>query len=146
MVPNIDIRESRSLSVVDKTTFIKIHNDIFIKTINSEFLDEINKNKILRYFTAYNNDKIIGNILIYAEETKNGDLVGKIENLFVIAEWRKCNIARYLMNQAMDYFNKNNIKSIQLEVWNANKTAYYFYENLGFRFKEEIELYPGIYL
>lgn len=144
LLPNIEIRESKSLSAVDQGNFIKLHNDIFIKTINNELLDEINEKEMVRYYTAYNKDEIIGNILIHAEETKNGALVGKIENLFVVEKWRKNELARYLMNQAMDYFNENDIEVIHLEVWNANKIAYSFYQNIGFKFKAEIELYPGI--
>ena len=146
LLPNIEIRESHRLSGIDQINFIKLHNAIFIKTIDDEFLDKINRNEMVRYYTAYNNDEIIGNILIYAERTEGDVLVGKIENLFVIDKWRKSKVARYLMNKAIDYFNKNDIKVIQLEVWNANKIAYSFYENLGFRFKDEIELYPGICL
>lgn len=146
IVPNIEIRESKNLSDMDQFEYIELHNEIFIKTINNELLNELNKNEMVRYYTAYNKDEIIGNILVYAEITESGVIVGKIENLFVVDEWRKNNVAKYLMNKAIDYFKRNNINIIQLEVWSANKVAYSFYENLGFRFKDEIEFYPGICL
>lgn len=146
LLSNIEIREGNCLSSIDQINFIELHNTIFIKTIDDELLDKINRHEMVKYYTAYNNDEVIGNILIYAERTEDDLLVGKIENLFVVDKWRKSKIARYLMNKAIDYFNKNDIKTIQLEVWNANKIAYSFYQNLGFRFKDEIELYLGIYL
>lgn len=145
-IENVEIRENTFVNESEKEKLIKFHNDIFIKTIDYDFISELNEHEITKHYTAYQNNEMIGHIMIYADKTQNGKFVGKIENLFVINGWRKKKIARRLMDEVMKYFKNNCIEHVQLEVWSANKVAYAFYEKIGFKFIKETELYTGIYL
>lgn len=143
---NIDVRENDFSDDEERTKLINLHNDIFIKTMDAEFMNEISERELLKHFTAYHNNKIIGNIIIYAEKSEDGRVIGKIENLFILERWRSKKIAKDLMDRAMAYFKHHGIEHVQLEVWSANKVAYAFYKKLGFKFVKETELYPGVYL
>jgi len=142
----ITIKENPLIDQSEKEKLIELSNDIFLKTMDLDLLNKINENEMTMHYTAYQNNEMIGHIIIYAEKTDTGKLVGKIENLFVVRQWRHKNIAKGLMDMAMEYFKNNGIEEVLLEVWSANKVAYGFYEKLNFRFIKETELYPGVYL
>ena len=143
---DVEIKENDLTNESDKDQLISLHNDIFIRLIDNDFLTELNKHDLTKHFTAYYKNDIIGHIMIYADNDEVGRTVGKIENLFVLREWRNKKISKRLMDEAMNYFKKHGIEHVQLEVWSANKVAYAFYEKLGFQFIEETEQYPGYYL
>ena len=143
---DVEIKGNSLANDSDKDKLISLHNGIFIRFIDNDFLSELNKHELIKHFTAFYKNDMIGHIMIYADKDENGRFVGKIENLFVLREWRNKKIARRLMDEAMDYFKKHGIEHVQLEVWSANKIAYTFYEKLGFKFVKETEQYPGYYL
>lgn len=142
----IDIKQNLLNNEGEKEQLINNHNVIFIRSIDNDFFDEMNKHELRNHYTAYYQNIMIGHIMIYADKDLNGRVAGKIENLFVLNNWRNKRIAKRLMDEAMDYFKSNGIEHVRLEVWNANKVAYEFYIKLGFKFIAETEQYPGYYL
>jgi len=145
-IENIEIKENTFTDESEKESLINFHNDIFIKTIDDDFIDGLNAHELIKHYTAYHNHKMIGHIMIHAKKDQDGILVGYIENLFVLKEWRTKKIAKRLMDESIEFFRDNGIEKVQLEVWSPNKVAYAFYKKLGFKYMKETELYPGIYL
>jgi ribosomal protein S18 acetylase RimI-like enzyme len=129
----------------DKSNYIQIHNQISSRKIDMIMLAAYMSNNLWTNFTAFHDDKLIGNIMIYEkveDETKRR--IGHVEFLFVLSEFRVKGIATQLMQMTFEYFLSNNINISQLEVWNINKRAVSLYQTLGYRFFKETETYPGI--
>ena len=129
----------------DKSNYIQIHNQISSRKIDMIMLTAYMSNNLWTNFTAFHDDKLIGNIMIY-EIVEDGTKrrIGHVEFLFVLNEFRVKGIATQLMQMAFEYFLSNNINISQLEVWNINKRAVSLYQTLGYRFFKETETYPGI--
>jgi ribosomal protein S18 acetylase RimI-like enzyme len=144
-IDGVAFKEDKMELEKDKSNYIQIHNQISSRKIDMIMLAAYMSNNLWTNFTAFHDDKLIGNIMIYEkveDETKRR--IGHVEFLFVLNEFRVKGIATQLMQMAFEYFLSNNINISQLEVWNINKRAVSLYQTLGYRFFKETETYPGI--
>jgi len=97
-----------------------------------QFIEE-NNGKI---FIAEEDNKIIGlcifNIRVIKDHQMFFDMVNiEIENICVDEKYRKKGIGKKLLEKVKIYAKENNIKNIELSVWEFNENALKFYKNMG---------------
>lgn len=86
---------------------------------------------------AFHLETPVGLILLVKSKTPNEDFLKQrefvyIEDVVVSELYRSQGIGKMLMSKATDWASENNISTIELDVWNANKGAISFYESLGY--------------
>ena len=129
----------------DQHQFITTHRQIFPRhAYSSEKLSELKASPGWENFTAFHNAEIAGNIMVFI--SPENSKIGIIEDLFVLPEWRRRGIARYLLHTALAYFQKQGIERVQLELWSANKNAWRLYQKFGFTEVDETEIALGRYI
>jgi ribosomal protein S18 acetylase RimI-like enzyme len=83
--------------------------------------------------------RVVGSVAIWYQP--GSKLAGKTEAVFVIPEWRRRGIARYLLKEGMLYLRDRGLAFAELEMDSANKPAMALYESMGYRvYKEEVSL------
>lgn len=123
-----------------------IYNIEDIKKIQTLSNEEILSNAVIKselensdnfiYFIAYVDEKPVGYIASsYVLDTM--DLL----SILVIPEYREKKIATNLIENMIYYCNKNNIKSILLEVKKSNTRAINLYTNFEFKLIDERKNY-----
>jgi GNAT superfamily N-acetyltransferase len=64
----------------------------------------------------------------YGPHLRSSDTTARLNDLFVLAEYRHQGIAKELLESVMDWAKTSGVKYLQ---WQANKTSVSFYEHLG---------------
>ena len=105
----------------------EIEDEIFTTAWPSETINQKINNKEFKYWTFKEDEKIVA----YLGIQFINDFI-EILGIGVIEEFRNRGIAKQLMNELMDYFNKSTYIKILLEVRESNSTAKNLYTNLGF--------------
>ena len=105
----------------------EIENDIFKTAWPSETINQKINSKEFKYWTFKEDEKIVA----YLGIQFINDFI-EILGIGVIEEFRNRGIAKQLMNELMDYFNKSIYVKILLEVRESNSAAKNLYTNLGF--------------
>lgn len=106
-------------------------------------------------FIAKNNGKIIGSVILshepevaYNKVTWQFDL--DYSNIFVIytfvvhPDYLKCGVGKKILDFAINYGQKQDIKAIRLDVFEKNIPAINLYEKCGFKYIDTIDLELGI--
>jgi ribosomal protein S18 acetylase RimI-like enzyme len=84
-------------------------------------------------------NRVVGSVAIWYQPGSR--LAGKTEAVFVIPEWRRRGIARYLLREGMLYLKARGLAYAELEMDSANTAAMALYESLGYRvYKGEVSL------
>lgn len=91
-------------------------------------------------FVAEVNDVIVGEIISEIKEVKEDGIFKQrrllfIEDICVDKNYTRKGIGRKLCNMAKQLARKENVSSIELNVWAFNKNAINFYKELGFTCK-----------
>jgi ribosomal protein S18 acetylase RimI-like enzyme len=77
--------------------------------------------------------KAVGYLLYsYGFETQFAQRYIILEDLFVTAEKRNCNIGKSLCDKLIVIAQKNNCANIRVSVWSGNMKSAHFYQKLGF--------------
>ena len=105
----------------------EIEDEIFTTAWPSETINQKINNKEFKYWTFKEDEKIVA----YLGIQFINDFI-EILGIGVIEEFRNRGIAKQLMNELMDYFNKSTYVKILLEVRESNSVAKNLYTNLGF--------------
>ena len=105
----------------------EIEDEIFTTAWPSETINQKINNKEFKYWTFKEDEKIVA----YLGIQFINDFI-EILGIGVIEEFRNRGIAKQLMNELMDYFNKSIYVKILLEVRESNSAAKNLYTNLGF--------------
>ena len=143
---DICIQPWQMYSEKDQQQFIEIHREIFPRHPYSiDVLGELKEKHGWNNFTAFYQENIVGNIMIYTFPIE-GCTIGWIEDLFVSKDWRRMGIARCLLNTALQHFLETGIKVTRLEVWSANSPAFNLYNQYGFHVIDETEIALGKYV
>ena len=100
----------------------KYGKKIFDFAITFEFWD---KNELVGLVAAYFNNNIVK--------------VGFITSVCVRKEYQNCGLATILLNDVINYAEKNNYLKIKLEVYLENIKAISLYKKLGFKIIEETD-------
>ena len=105
----------------------EIEDEIFTTAWPSKTINQKINNKEFKYWTFKEDEKIVA----YLGIQFINDFI-EILGIGVIEEFRNRGIAKQLMNELMDYFNKSTYIKILLEVRESNSAAKNLYTNLGF--------------
>jgi ribosomal protein S18 acetylase RimI-like enzyme len=90
-------------------------------------------------FTALADHRVVGSVAVWHHPSSRG--TGKTEAVFVIPQWRRRGIARYLLVEAMRYLRHRGLAYAELEMDSTNAPALALYESLGYGvYKEEVSL------
>ncbi|MBM6616962.1 GNAT family N-acetyltransferase [Bacillus suaedaesalsae] len=81
--------------------------------------------------TVWGNDDIIASVMAWEKEG-----IGVIEDVFVMKQWRKHGIARFLLTTALTYLNEKGLSEAELMVDTANEKALNLYKSVGFEVVE----------
>ncbi|XCY65766.1 GNAT family N-acetyltransferase [Streptococcus iniae] len=94
-----------------------------------------NPNKPIYVYTD-DHDKVLGHLFLQFKVSESPVRIPRkvlyVEDLCVNAHYRGQGIGRQLMAFAKDFAREKGCYQVTLNVWNANKEAYAFYERLGF--------------
>ena len=86
-------------------------------------------------FTAFAGERIVGSVAIWHQPGSRGS--AKTEAVFVVPEWRRRGIARYLLVEAMSCLRARGLACAELEMDSANEPALALYQSLGYRIHQE---------
>lgn len=86
-------------------------------------------------FTAFAGPRIVGSVAIWHAPGARG--AGKTEAVFVLPEWRRRGIARYLLIEALACLQARGLAYAELEMDQANGPALGLYRSLGYRIHQE---------
>lgn len=106
------------------------------KDTKDYFLSSI-KSRDAVIFLAENCGEIIGGVLAWVRQTPEISIMVprtyvSIENLVVVNAFRRQGVGKALMEHIHLWSKERGIKQIQLTVWDFNKSAQEFYQNLGY--------------
>lgn len=135
----LEIKELDDLN----SPYIKKINDIILKWINIETIDNI-KNGIIN--NAYpitiillKDNKLIGFYQIVEHDNDNTSYTPWIANVYVLEEYRGLGYGRVLIESIPDFMKELNIKTIYLHTRHIN-----LYEKFGFEKYQELVLEDNI--
>jgi ribosomal protein S18 acetylase RimI-like enzyme len=86
-------------------------------------------------FTAFSGQQIVGSVAIWYQPGSRW--AGKTEAVFVVPEWRRRGIARYLLGEAISCLKERGLAYAELEMDSSNKPARALYQSLGYRIHQE---------
>ena len=88
--------------------------------------------------TAFDQEgNLAGSVMAYWYEEN----LGLTEDVFVVPQWRRAGIARYLITEGMRYLQENGLRWAGLEVKESNHPAVGLYQSLGYQVSsQEIQL------
>ena len=131
----LEIKELDDLN----SPYIKKINDIILKWINIETIDNI-KNGIINNtypitIILLKDNKLIGFYQIVEHDNDNTSYTPWIANVYVLEEYRGLGYGRVLIESIPDFMKKLNIKTIYLHTRHIN-----LYEKFGFEKYQELVL------
>lgn len=83
-------------------------------------------------------DKDTGQYIGYCISTINKEMIGEIDSLYVEKEYRKHGIGSQLMENALEWLDKNKVKSKIVAVGDENENVIDFYNHYGFHVRKII--------
>jgi ribosomal protein S18 acetylase RimI-like enzyme len=90
-------------------------------------------------FTAFAGEQVVGSVAAWYKPGSRA--AGKTEAVFVVPEWRRRGLARYLLRESMLYLRERGLATAALEMDGQNAPARALYESLGYRvWKDEVSL------
>ncbi len=129
------------MKVSDLNHIIKIEKEAFSNPWNVKFFrEELNYNTFALYLTAKVNKEVVGYTgCWFKDRVKEIHIV----NLAIKKEFRRKNIATYLINEIINMAKTINFNKITLEVRASNEKAINLYEKLDFK---KTNIVPNYYL
>jgi GNAT superfamily N-acetyltransferase len=102
--------------------------------------DKIERNNLIRYFVATDNEKIVASctIAIIPNLTRGGRPYAVIENVITKAEYRNKGIGRDIINMAVNFAKENSCYKVILLSSMKRTEAHKFYEAIGFDGKSKM--------
>lgn len=135
----LEIKELDDLN----SPYIKKINDIILKWINIERIDNIKKGIINNTYPItiilLKDNKLIGFYQIVEHDNDNTSYTPWIANVYVLEEYRGLGYGRVLIESIPDFMKELNIKTIYLHTRHIN-----LYEKFGFEKYQELVLGDNI--
>ena len=121
---------------------VKERTDIYkdVDPMNfEEFKNELSNNNNI-YLVAQLENKIVGICFSQIKEISNNRIMKdrkilNIGDICVDEQYQRNGIGKKIYNQIVQIAKEKNIHNVELMVWNFNKNAIKFYENLGMNVK-----------
>jgi ribosomal protein S18 acetylase RimI-like enzyme len=90
-------------------------------------------------FTAFAGERVVGSVAAWYKPGSRAG--GKTEAVFVVPEWRRRGLARYLLRESMLFLRERGLAFAELEMDSENGPARALYESLGYRVcQDEVSL------
>jgi (aminoalkyl)phosphonate N-acetyltransferase len=131
---NIKIRkvEKQDLDFVYQA-INELENEILDFEVFKEIFEENISNKKNVYLIAENETEGVGFISFHTQNLLHHcGLVGEIQEFFIHQNYRGKGIGRQLINEILQYADRNNLKSIEVTTNKRRVENVLIYENLGF--------------
>lgn len=109
----------------------KYFADIYANKIFQDRVNELTADKMgMRVNLVKDNDT--GQYIGYCVSTIDKEMIGEIDSLYVEEEYRKHGIGNELMKRALEWLDKNKVKSKRVVVADGNEKVIDFYNHYGF--------------
>jgi ribosomal protein S18 acetylase RimI-like enzyme len=90
-------------------------------------------------FTAFAGERVVGSVAAWYKPGSRAG--GKTEAVFVVPEWRRRGLARYLLRESVLFLRERGLAFAELEMDSENGPARALYESLGYRVcQDEVSL------
>ena len=134
-----DYEEVKNLQMQVYKLHLKNRPDIYFKTqsfFNFEyFLEQLNDDNTLN-FVCHDGGKVVGIILASFKKPSKVPFIKKrkvvyVDSIVVDKYYQHKGVGTKMFNYLSNFAKKNNVESIELNVWNFNESAKEFYNHLG---------------
>ncbi len=121
---------------------LKAFGSVHEPELNDRISTVIDKNDSF-LIVAENDGKLTGYVWVqsYGRHLRSGHITARLNDLFVLPEFRNQNIGRQLFEATKEWAKHNGVKYLQ---WQANSASIPFYEKLGLTgdTKSDLEEHP----
>ncbi|GAA3753075.1 hypothetical protein GCM10022422_43480 [Flavobacterium ginsengisoli] len=129
---NIRKVEKQDLDFIYKA-ICELENEILDFEVFERIFDENISNPRNVYLIAENENEGVGFISFHTQNLLHHcGLVGEIQEFFIHQKYRSQGVGRLLINEILDFAEKNNLKSIEVTTNKKRVENVVIYENLGF--------------
>jgi ribosomal protein S18 acetylase RimI-like enzyme len=82
---------------------------------------------------------VAGNVMVYYDPAQppEAERFGATEWVFVLPQWRRRGVARYLLQEGLAYLREHRLDYAELQVFSDNRQALGLYEAVGYRLYRE---------
>ena len=131
----MNIRNAKSDDLDTIFDFIcELENEVFDYQIFKDIFEENLQNLNYVYYVAEIENQVVGFISFHTQKLlPHCDIVGEIQELYVVPNFRNQQIGRFLVNKVKDYAKTHKLKSIEVASNKTRTENVYIYEHLGFR-------------
>ncbi|WP_047986509.1 GNAT family N-acetyltransferase [Ornithinibacillus californiensis] len=124
-------------SLEEEKQYLEVESQIWPDTaLGLQKLHEYKRNPSWTSIPVRDNGKIIASAMAWQEED-----MGVIEDVFVIENWRKLGIAKFLLTTGLTYLKEIGLDRASLMVDTENENALNLYRSVGFHVVEEERRY-----
>ena len=139
----VEVRSWRMENEAEQRAYLEAYESAFQSDAKS--LEELQHFMGTEYwsvgttFTAFAGERVVGSVAIWYRP--NSTWGARTEHVFVVPEWQRRGIARYLLRQGLLYLQERKLAFAELEVDGTNRPAVLLYQSLGYQIhKEEVSL------
>ena len=131
----MNIRNAKSKDLDTIFNFIcELENEVFDFQIFKDIFEENLQNLNYVYYVAEIEIQVVGFISFHTQKLLHHcGIVGEIQELYVVPNFRNQQIGRFLVNKVRDYAKTHKLKSIEVTSNKTRTENVYIYEHLGFR-------------
>ena len=131
----MNIRNAKSDDLDTIFDFIcELENEVFDYQIFKDIFEENLQNLNYVYYVAEIENQVVGFISFHTQKLLHHcDIVGEIQELYVVPNFRNQQIGRFLVNKVKDYAKTHKLKSIEVTSNKLRTENVYIYEHLGFK-------------
>ena len=131
----MNIRNAKSDDLDTIFNFIcELENEVFDFQIFKDIFEENLQNLNYVYYVAESDFQIVGFISFHTQKLLHHcGIVGEIQELYVVPNFRNQQIGRFLVNKVRDYAKTHKLKSIEVTSNKLRTENVYIYEHLGFK-------------
>jgi PhnO protein len=112
----------------------ELENEVFDYQVFKGIFEENLQNPNYIYYVAEIDNQVVGFISFHTQKLLHHcGIVGEIQELYVVQNFRNQQIGRFLVNKVKDYAKTHKLKSIEVASNKIRTENVYIYEHLGFR-------------
>ena len=131
----MNIRNAKSDDLDTIFNFIcELENEVFDFQIFKDIFEENLQNLNYVYYVAEIENQVVGFISFHTQKLLHHcGIVGEIQELYVVPNFKNQQIGRFLVNKVRDYAKTHKLKSIEVTSNKLRTENVYIYEHLGFK-------------
>ena len=139
----VQVRRWRMETEPEQRAYVEACNQAFPDTRQSlEGLQHFMRSPMWSVGTtiaAFAGEQVAGNVMVYYDPAQppGAERFGATEWVFVLPQWRRRGIARYLLQEGLAYLREHRLDYAELQVFSDNRQALGLYEAVGYRLYRE---------